>query len=165
MPSCVGTLAPGATKTCYATRTITQADIDAGIYTNSATATGTAPDSSTVSDTGSVSVDAAESPALTLTKTTTDTTYSTVGKKINYTITLTNSGNVTLTDVGISDALVSDLSCTPSQPAASLAPGASLNCTASYTTKLTDLDAGSVVNTATASGTDTKSNAVNSGSA
>jgi len=77
-----------------------------------------------------------------------------VGESITYTFTATNTGNVTLTAVSITDALVglSALSCTPAQPT-TLAPTESLVCTATYAVTQTDLDAGIVGNTATATGT------------
>src|SRR5438552_10940052 len=48
---------------------------------------------------------------------------------IHYTIVATNDGNTTLAAVTVTDPKVSGLSCTPAN-GSSLAPGASLNCTA-----------------------------------
>ena len=50
------TLAPGATLSCTGSHTITQADLDAGVVTNVATATGTPPSGPNVSDTDDASV-------------------------------------------------------------------------------------------------------------
>ncbi len=71
----------------------------------------------------------------------------TLGQTITYTMVVTNDGNVTLSNVVITDALpgLSPLSCT--QPI-TLAPGASNICTATYVVTQTDLDAGKIVNSA-----------------
>jgi len=70
-----------------------------------------------------------------------------VGDVINYRVMAINDGNVTLSNVVISDPILGDLSCTPTQPA-SLAVGETVVCTGSYTLKQTDLNNGSVENTA-----------------
>ena len=54
-------------------------------------------------------------------KTTTAVNYSTLGQSIPYTITATNSGNVTLTNVTVTDANATVGTCTPGLPVASLA--------------------------------------------
>src|SRR5258705_10639531 len=74
--------------------------------------------------------------------------FSAVGDVINYTITATNDGNVTLHAVDVTDAQVSDLSCTPATPVANLAPGGTIDCTASHTIVQADLDTGSFYNQA-----------------
>ena len=56
---------------------------------------------------------------------------------------------MTLTGVTIADPKLGTLVCTPAQPA-TLAPGAQLVCTGSYTLTQADLNAGQVANTATA---------------
>ena len=63
---------------------------------------------------------------------------------------VTNSGNVTLTSVRVTDPLpgLSAVTC----PLGTLAPGASETCTATYTTTQADVNAGGVTNTGTASG-------------
>jgi uncharacterized repeat protein (TIGR01451 family) len=137
-------LAPAASITCTATYTITQADIDAGTVTNTATASAdgvtSAPDSTTVT--------AAVGPALTLAKSADTATYAAVGDVIGYSYVVTNSGNTTLSGPFVVD---DDKSTDESCPAtASLAPGNSITCTASYTITQADLDAGSLTNIASA---------------
>ncbi len=85
-------------------------------------------------------------PALTLTKTPSPTTYSTVGTSIHYSYVVTNTGNVTLTG----PVTVSDNKATVACPAGNLAPAAFITCTATYVITQADLDAGSVTNTAQA---------------
>jgi uncharacterized repeat protein (TIGR01451 family) len=147
-----GGLAPGATKTCTASYTITQADLDSGSVTNTATAhangTNSNPDSETVT--------AVQSPALSLVKSATTTGFSSppkAGDKITYHFSITNIGNVTLTSVNLSDALIgySNHVC----GATTLAPGASTSCQADYTLTQADVDAGTVHNSGTACGTPT----------
>ena len=48
---------------------------------------------------------------------------------------------------------LSTITCTPTTPA-TLAPGATINCTATYAVTQIDVDAGSIVNTATITGLD-----------
>ena len=137
-------MAPGASITCSATYTITQADLDAGSVTNTATAS----NGTVTSNQDSETVTAAQSPALTLVKTASPSTYDAVGNVISYSYLVTNSGNVTLSG----PFTISDDKATASCPAtAALAPGASITCSATYTITQADLDAGSVTNTATAS--------------
>jgi hypothetical protein len=89
-------------------------------------------------------------PALTVVKSATESSFSTVGQTINYNYLVTNTGNVTLSSVGIVDAHVglNGLSC----PEASLAPTGSEVCTATYQVTHADLLAGAIINTAKAQG-------------
>ena len=92
------------------------------------------------------------------------------GDVINYTITVTNTGNVTYTNVVVKDELTADGDITinagtgytinadgKSVTIASMAPNDSVTITASYTVKVKDMgegtENGSVVNTASATGT------------
>ena len=61
------------------------------------------------------------------------------GDKVDYTLTATNAGNVTLTGVTVVDPKLGTLDCNPSQPA-SLAPGEQMVCTGSYTLTQADLE-------------------------
>ncbi|WP_345303538.1 beta strand repeat-containing protein, partial [Lysobacter hankyongensis] len=66
----VTTLAPGASTTCTGTHTITQAEVNAGVVNNSATATGTPPGGgTTTSPPDTTSTPIAQTPALTVDKT------------------------------------------------------------------------------------------------
>ncbi len=93
-------------------------------------------------------------------KSSTTPSYSAVGNVISYHFLVTNTGNVSLTNVTVTDvpaapagALTTGPSC-PATPATSpLAPGASETCTGTYTITQADLDNGSVTDSATATGT------------
>ncbi len=74
----------------------------------------------------------------------------TPGDLINYTFTVTNTGNVTLSNVTVTDPIVSPISC----PQTTLLLGESMVCTGSYAIIQADIDAGVRDNTATASGDD-----------
>ena len=78
-------------------------------------------------------------------------TFGAAGTVLTYSYLITNLGNVTLTSVGVADPLpgLSTVNC---HGVTTLAPGASVTCSATYTTTQADVDAGQVVNTATASG-------------
>ncbi len=141
-----GSLAPDATVTCLASYTITQADLDAGSLTNTATAT----DGTLTSNEASATVAAVQTPALAIDKTAAETVYDAVDDVIHYSYKVTNAGNVTLHDpIIVSDDKATDESC-PALPAGGLVPGASITCTASYTIQQSDLDAGSLTNVASA---------------
>src|SRR5439155_4993766 len=127
-PANGATLAPGASIVCTGTHSITQADLDAGSFTDTGHATSTEATAPDAPDT----VNAVKHPHLTITKTPTETFFSKVGDVIHYTIVATNDGNTTLASVTVSDPKVSNLSCTPAN-GSSLAPGASMNCTATHT--------------------------------
>ena len=71
------------------------------------------------------------------------------GDTIAYTFVVTNTGTVTLTNIAVNDPKVGTVSC----PVTTLAPGESVTCTATYTLTQADITAGTVDNTATATGT------------
>jgi uncharacterized repeat protein (TIGR01451 family) len=152
-------LAPGDSTTGTATLTLTQALLDAGFQINIATATGTPPTGSDVTDTATQTVDFIQNLAISVVKTGTldmtvvaPTTQADVGDKINYSFLVTNTGNVTLSNVTVSDSPALTTGPVPAS-VASLAPGASTTFIGSYTLTQADLDAGKVDDVATATGT------------
>jgi len=150
-----GDLAPGESTTCAASHTVTQVDLDAGAYLNTATSSGTGPAGLVTSAPSSVTTPGSQSPAIGLVKTSSwfDTNgdgLASAGDEITYTLIATNTGNVSLRDVSVSDPLLPGLACT----VAVLAPSKDLTCTATYRVTAADVAAGSVVNTAAATGAD-----------
>ncbi|WP_157749652.1 DUF11 domain-containing protein [Jatrophihabitans sp. GAS493] len=159
------TLAPNAATTCTATYTVTQVDVDNGSIKNAAIANATDTKGRAVASaqsTATVSVSA--SPKLTMTKTALPTTITAAGQKVAYTFAVTNSGNVTIRNLSILDAMTSPAGPTPTVTCATttLAPGAGTNCTASYTATQADVDQGTIKNSAVAQGSDPGGNTVTS---
>ncbi|MHA3725161.1 DUF7507 domain-containing protein [Leucobacter sp. HY1910] len=149
------TLAPGATAQATATYTTTQADVDRGFVLNDAKVEGTSPSDEVVSDTDAVTIDGpGHSPGLTLAKSADKATYA-AGDLITYTFTLENTGNVTLTGVGVTDPLAGLSAITYTWPGTTgvLAPTQTATGTATYTATQADVDRGFVLNAATATGT------------
>ena len=133
--------------TCTGTYTVTQADLDAGSYRQHGlplTRPGPAQACATAT------VPGVQKPALVYRQGRRHgPSYDRVGHVITYTIMATNTGNVTLNGVTVTD---------PSPRHASLhaghgrvaAPAASIICTGTHTLTQADLDAGKFQNTATA---------------
>ncbi len=150
------TLAPGASTTCTATapHVITQADVDAGVVNNTATASRLAPVQRDHHLELVVDVDAGQPDAgsLQLTKSAAVTDANGNGKTdlgdtITWSFLVKNTGTVTASTVAVTDAKAGAVSC----PVTTLAPGASTTCTAAgHTITQADVDAGVVSNTATA---------------
>ncbi len=150
----VDELAPTATVTCEADYTVTQADLDRGSIANTATAFGYAPaeDDATVSTSSTVTVAALQSPALELVKSATPTVVDAAGDTVTYEFRVTNTGNVTLTSLAISEIAFSGTGAVaaPACPGGALAPDAERTCVLTYQVTQADVDAGEVVNTAVA---------------
>ena len=145
-------LAPAGTKTITYTYTVTQPDVDAGKIDNTVTATGKDPKNTdvTASDDAEVTTVAADAK-LTVEKTADPTSGVKVGDKVTYTVVVTNSGNVTVTGIALSDTLVK-----LSEAAFDLAPAGTKTITYTYTVTQADVDAGKIDNTVTATGKDPK---------
>ncbi len=94
-------LAPGATLTCAATHVVTQADIDAGSYLNTACVNDGAGGAAQKCD--DADVPGVKNPALSIHKDAAESNYDAVGDIIHYTIVATNTGNVSLDNVTITD--------------------------------------------------------------
>ncbi|WP_373396608.1 hypothetical protein V8V91_17825 [Algoriphagus halophilus] len=143
----------GESWTYTGTYSVTQADVDSGTITNTGTVTGLDPDGNTISKTDTDIVTGSKNPDLSLTKSVSPATFNNVGDVITYTFTVTNLGNVTLSDVTISDPLLS-----LNTDIGSLAPNQTISITENYTITQADLDRGEIVNTARAVGQDPDGN-------
>ena len=147
----------GPTVICTATYTLTQADVDAGVAMNVATAHGTPEGSTTTveSSPASTTTPIDQVASLSLVKragSVVDANHNgrtDAGDTISYTFTVTNTGNVTLSAVGVTDSLLGPVTC----PSATLAGLARMTCSGGPRT-LTERDFafGSVTNTAAALG-------------
>ena len=159
----ITTLGVGQTEVIQATHIVTLADIDAGQVSNSATGTVTYQniDYTDVSDDTDPNAPAndddptltfiAQRPEITLLKDDQlDYTPHNLapGDVITYNITVTNTGNVTLTNITVTDSNANIIS---GSPIASLAPGDSANVTATHTVTQQDIDSGQIMNSATGS--------------
>ncbi|GEP39758.1 hypothetical protein NPS01_34210 [Nocardioides psychrotolerans] len=153
---CVASLAVGATAVCPTKiYPVSSADIGAGSIHNIAIATGTPPSGPGVTDDDDVTIQTPAKPRIHLEKSVADgfdaDTIAGPGEVLTYTFVVTNTGNVPLTNVVIDDVKLgmSNVACVASLPV-----GASATCpTKSYTTTSGDVAAGSIHNTASATGT------------
>ncbi|MFF0152742.1 collagen-binding domain-containing protein [Micromonospora sp. NPDC005203] len=153
------TLAPGETTVCTATYTVTQADLDNDEVTDVATAHGTptGTDEPVDSDQSVLTIPAADvTPSISVVKSSTTTSITSVGQQVPYQFLVINNGGVTLTNVTVTDAQTppsSNANLGPATcPQTTLAPGAVTACTATYTVTQADLDNNAVVDVATAHG-------------
>jgi uncharacterized repeat protein (TIGR01451 family) len=149
------TLAPAGTLTCTGTYTVTQADIDDnGDGDGDIDNTATADSDETPPDEDSEEVPLIQLPSLAIDKVDNTGTFDSVGDVISYSITVTNDGNITLTNVVVTDPNAPDIDCSAAAgqqtTIPSLAPGASVVCSASHTITQADLDAGHYFNEACA---------------
>ena len=160
------TLVPGQIATFTGTYTVTQVDVDHGSIADSAMAAGTSPaDTPVTAASNPVIVDVPRLPSLSIAKAADPTTVTAAGQSVTYTFTVTNTGNVTLTDVGVTD--------NPTQPAGTVAatcrslstpadtcsgatttllPGQTAIFSGPYTVTQADVNHGEVVDDATANG-------------
>ena len=150
------TLAVAAEMTCTAPYTTTQADVDNGGVHNSAIAHGADQFNTNVTSAPSeVTVPAVGAPAIEIVKTASVTAFTQVGQAIVYSFEVTNTGNVTLTDVGVDDVLTAPAgpALVVTCPNTTLEPNDQMTCTAPYVITAADVQYGSVHNSATAQGT------------
>lgn len=145
-------LAPNETWTVNTTYTVTQANLDRGSVRNVASAK--VGDDVETEDGIDVSVE--KSSQIIVSKTTLTDTYNEIGQQIIYTITVTNSGNVTLSNVQVSDPLTGLEENIPS-----LTPGQSVTFETTYQIQLKDLESGAVENRVNITSTDPAGNEVN----
>ncbi|SEH56565.1 MULTISPECIES: hypothetical protein [unclassified Leifsonia] len=165
-------LAVGQSETCSADQsyTITAADVSAGSVVNTASATGTAVGNSeqVTSNTDTATTPTqAPAPGIGLVKSA-DLGASgklVAGQTLTYHFDVENKGNVALNGIAIADGPFTRLDGTAPAgslsavtcPDTTLAVGGQMDCTATYAVQQSDVDAGGLTNSATASGTPTGS--------
>ena len=155
-------LSDGETLTCTATYTVTEDDVSAGEVKNTASLSGYYLTKNTeccscndydrhdvsikTSFTANLVLTEPAQLALSLEKTGSPSNFTGADEVIDYSYKVTNAGTEVISDpIGVSDDMVNVI-C----PGGNLEPGQSLTCTASYTTTLQDVAAGSITNNAVA---------------
>ncbi|WP_158825466.1 CshA/CshB family fibrillar adhesin-related protein [Mucilaginibacter lacusdianchii] len=165
-PATIATLQPGASTTVTARHTVTQADVNAGSFSNQASVSGRDPNGNVVTKNKSdnPATTAVDDPtvvvittpgAISLTKTSVFNAY-----YITYTFTIKNTGNSVLNTVLLTDAKLGMNNFPVTIPASGLQPGATVSLTSNYTLTQADKDAGTVVNTASVTSVDAGGNTV-----
>lgn len=155
-PSKNGELVPGEKAKGTASYSITNADILAGVVTNTAKVVGknATTGASVESGESTVTTRLVKKPSIKIEKTADPTNIAPIdavaGKEISYSFKITNTGNVNLGDIAIEDSM-DDLG-TVSTARKSLAPGESTTARATHRVTPDDIDAGTVANTAKATG-------------
>ena len=155
------TLARSKEIVCGATHVITQADMDAGQVVNTSTATSSTAGATSESS-NTVTTPLTRLPNFNIEKAAVGSAPTVAGDSIDYTITVTNVGNVTLENLDVTDTNATLGACvlnsvTVTLPVAVLNVGASFECQASHIVTAGDMTAGVVTNVA--SGTSTTSGA------
>jgi uncharacterized repeat protein (TIGR01451 family) len=158
----IDTLAPGESERFTAEYVVTEADVIAGSVKNVATVSGTDPNGEPVENEGEKTITTEEKNGhMTITKTTTSEPANgeayALGETITYAITVTNDGNLTLTDITVTDELTGNTGDN-AWTIDTLAPGATETMEVSYTVTVEAAATGSIVNVATVSGIDLDDN-------
>ncbi|KQR52828.1 hypothetical protein ASF88_15245 [Leifsonia sp. Leaf336] len=160
VPTCpAATLAPTESTQCTASYVVTAADVNTPSISNTAMATAQdALDGTVTSPDATAAVAVTAAPALSLTKSVDHATASGPGAMVTYSFLVENTGNVPITGVAITESAFTGSGPAPVATcpvnAASLAPGSSVTCTASYELTQADADAGQIDNSAVATGFD-----------
>jgi uncharacterized repeat protein (TIGR01451 family) len=143
-------LDPNEIMGCTSEYTITQADLDKGSVTLLSVASVNGINSNPVTTT----VPIVQPRALSLTTTASPLTYDQVGRQITFTYVIKNSGSQSLgpAQFTVSDSLVRSTPIDCGAATTTLAPGATVTCTATYAVTQADLNSVSITNIATASG-------------
>ncbi|WP_175634391.1 DUF7507 domain-containing protein [Pedobacter ghigonis] len=165
-PASIATLAPGASINAVAKHTLTQSEVNSGSFTNQATVkvtdskgntiTQLSDDPATTTPNDPTVTKLVPSPAYTLTKAAANTATK-AGDVINYNIIFKNTGNVTLTDIALTDANADAGSLIPANISRVL-PGETVSISAKHTVKQSDVNAGGFSNQVNATAKDPQGN-------
>lgn len=160
----IGALGTGKSTTISSNPyTITQADVDAGVFLNVATVTGESPKGNP-KDTDDDKVPVTGAPAISLDKSHKDTDIVDVngngltdaGDTVVFTLLSTNTGTLTLKDVTVTDPILeaAGVKLVDGGKIGTMAPGAKATVKSEpYTITQADVDAGEFLNVATVTGT------------
>jgi hypothetical protein len=154
-PGAEGELAAGASAPATARYQLTQVDLDRGFVHNTATVTGLDPNETLVDDPAEATVVVPEGGSLLLVKNGELTGEPTAGGEVEWSFVLTNTGNVTLTDVQLHDELEGLGPIVWGEwpdHEFELAPGEQVTATAISHLTQEDVDAGCIANVAEAAG-------------
>jgi uncharacterized repeat protein (TIGR01451 family) len=141
-----------------AVHTVTQADLDAGVITNTTSISGQYPNGTPLNNSANpITVYAISEPKLFTTIYPVENSFRMPGDLINYTIEVTNTGNLTISNITL--ASIGELTISGT-PADGLKPGEKAKWLGAYEVKTTDMDAGKVARTVEVAGIDPQNQAV-----
>ncbi|MFC3416723.1 DUF7507 domain-containing protein [Algoriphagus hitonicola] len=143
----IGTLIPNESEVLATDYEVTQEDVDAGFVLNTVFATGDSPTDETPTDEDEVETPITPNPSILITKDADKESVSEAGEIVTYTLTVTNSGNVTLTNVTVMDPLTE-----LEEVIGTLSPGETVELTTEYVVTVEDLNEGGILNVAIAEG-------------
>ena len=141
-------VAPGATCVLSGTYQVTQGDVDAGTIDNTGSVTSTEVPGPT--DTPVISTPVAQNNGLSIVKVLDSSGPFVLGDSLTYTVTATNDGTTTLSNVVVSDTKITPSSNT----CASVAPAATCVLSGTYSVTQTDVDASNIDNTGSVTSTE-----------
>jgi gliding motility-associated-like protein/uncharacterized repeat protein (TIGR01451 family) len=129
---------------------VTKADLDRGFLTNRITATGSDPVNQVVTGEATVTVNAIQTGKINVVKTASQSTY-VLGDKITYSVSVENSGNVTLSGVTVTDPMLPGIAYTggDTNTDSKLEVGEKWTYQGVHTITQANMDAGTLKNTAT----------------
>ena len=145
----------GATTTCTATYTSTQADVEAGkAVTSTVVAGARSPHSAVSSNTAKASTPVSQRPSLSLTARASTGSVRAAGQKVTFRFAVENNGNLTLKYLHVNAGLSGrGRRSSFSYPTTTLAPGARTTVTMVYTVAEADIAAGQpIASTSTVTG-------------
>jgi hypothetical protein len=154
------TLSKGASETCTGTYVVTQADVDSGSVTNTASASANGPENISVSSSPAIVTVVASSATSSFNVTESSPSqspsgYGAAGEAVTFNYDVTNTGTTTLHDIAVADSVTNAIPdpavpLTVNCPSGNVAPGQTVACTSTYTTVQDDVDSGSIVTSAAA---------------
>ena len=147
----IPSLAVGATATLTVVAQVNATTAGGSSLVNSVTAARGAiqGDPTTVGDDLTETITVPNAPAMTILKTSSPASYSTVGTVLTFSIAVTNSGNVVYPSApAITDALVTSAGGSVTCPSGPVAIRTTITCTANYSVTQADVDAGQITNIA-----------------